>query len=287
MVADTPDPIRAAEQLPLDVVHELAARLNLSRPLVILDVETTGLNVDIDRIVELGAVKIRPLPGDTTAFRSRFNPGMPISPDATAVHGITDADVKDERPFRDLAPVLFESLKDADLAGYNVKRFDAKILAAEFARAGLAWKPGRMVDCYGIWTQKERRDLAGAVKRFAPDFHGEAGGHSTVGDVLGVTAVLAGQITTYWPDAGRIDGFGRPTVADLADAGQDPDAIDEDGKVAWRNGVPTFMVGKYAGTPVGKLPSNYVEWLILRSEFPTDVKTLVADIRRGKGPVRG
>lgn len=273
-------------ELNLDLIHELMNRITLDRPLVILDLETTGLNVETDRIVELGAVKIRPYPGETTAFRSRFNPGIPISPDATAVHGITDADVKDEPAFRTKAQVLGASLDDVDLAGYNLKRFDVKILAAEFARAGVKWTPGRMVDCYGIWTQKERRDLAGAVKRFAPDFDGQAGGHNTVGDVLGVAAVLAGQVGAYWPDAGRVDGFGRPTIQDLVNAGQDPDAIDEDGKIGWRNGVPTILVGKHAGTPVAKLPASYVEWLVFRSEFPTETKTLVTDIRRGKGPVR-
>lgn len=278
------DPIRAAEQLPLDVVHELAARLNLSRPLVILDAETTGLNVDIDRIVELGAVKIRPS-GDTTAFRSRFNPGIPISPDATAIHGITDADVADERRFADLAPMLLESLTGADLCGYNLRRFDVKILGAEFARAGLTWTPGVQIDPWAIWTRKEPRDLDGAIKRFAPDFHGQAGGHSAVSDVLGVVAVLIGQLAAFWPQApgGAVRRF---DAAELADAGTDPDAIDPDGKIVWKNGVPTMNVGKHSGVAVKALPSGYVEWLVFRSEFPNEIKTLVTDIRRGKGPVR-
>lgn len=107
-----------------------------------------------------------------------------------------------------------------------------------------------------------------------------------MGDVLGVAAVLAGELRTFWPDSGRVDGFGRPTPGDLFDAGKDPDAIDADGKIAWRNGVPTFTVGKYAGTPVVNLPSNYVEWICFRSEFSDDVKRLVPDIRCGKGPIR-
>ena len=274
------------DELNLDLIHSLESRIALDRPLVILDLETTGLNVDTDRIVELGAVKIRPRPGDTTAFCRRFNPGIPISPDATAIHGITDADVANEKPFRDLAPVLFESLTDVDLAGYNLKRFDVKILAAEFLRAGLPWKPGRLVDAYGIWGQKERRDLAGAVQRFAPAFAGEAGGHTAVGDVLAVAAVLAGQVDHFWVTA---QGAEHPNVflKDLVDAGTDPDEIDGgDGKIAWKNGKPVITVGKHAGTPVKDLPSNYVEWLVFRSEFPNSVKTLVTDIRRGKGPVR-
>lgn len=273
------------DELDLDLIRNLTDRLTLDRPLVILDLETTGLNVDTDRIVELGAVKIRPRPGDTTAFQSRFNPGIPISPDATAVHGIRDADLAHEPKFRDKAPMLLDSLTDVDLAGYNLKRFDVKILAAEFLRAGFQWTPGRLVDCFGIWTQKERRDLAGAVRRFAPAFIGEAGGHTAVGDVLAVAAVLAGQVDQFF--TGNLKVSYPPNVAALVDAGTDPDEIDGgDGKIAWRNGVPTITVGKHAGTPVKSLPSNYVEWLVFRSEFPDSVKRLVTDIRRGKGPIR-
>lgn len=274
------------DELNLDLIQALTGRIALSRPLVLIDLESTGLNTDVDRIVEFGAVKIRPAGGDTTAFLRRFNPGIPISPDATAVHGITDADVANEKPFRDMAKVLFDALTDVDLAGYNLKRFDVKILQAEFLRAGLTWTPGRLIDCYGIWGQKERRDLAGAVRRFAPSFDGEAGGHTAVGDILGVAAVLTGQIDMFWPTAAGA-ATKVLTVDELQAAGTDPDEIDGgDGKIAWRNGRPAITVGKYAGTAVADLPSGYVEWLTFRSEFPDSVKRLVTDIRRGKGPVR-
>lgn len=119
----------------LDILREIFHRVKLERPIVILDVETTGLSVDADRIVELGAVKIRP-DLQITAYLGRFNPGIPISPDATAVHGITDADVADLNPFAASADMLKASLTDVDLAGYNIRRFDVPILQAEFARTG-------------------------------------------------------------------------------------------------------------------------------------------------------
>lgn len=273
------------DELKLDLIHALVSRLSLDRPLVILDLETTGLNVDKDRIVEMGAVKFHPTGYRTTAFCRRFNPGIPIQPDATAKHGITDADVADAPSFKSLAPMLAESLKDVDLVGYNLKRFDVPLLIKEFDRAGITWKPGRLVDSYAIWSQRERRDLAGAITRFAPDFAAEAGGHSAVGDVLGVTAVLLGQLASLWPAAFEFHTF---TVQELEQAGTDPDDIEGgEGKIGWRNGVPTWLVGDHAGTPVKDLSRNYVEgWLIPKSNFPESVKKLVADIRAGNGPVR-
>lgn len=273
--------MKTGDDLPLDAIQYLFNRITLERPLVILDVETTGLNPDTDRIVELGAVKLK-TDRTVTAYNARFNPGIPINPDATAVHGITDADVATERPFSEAARMLHASLSDVDLAGYNIRRFDTRILQAEFSRAGLTWVPGLVVDLYAIWCQRERRDLAGAIKRFAPAFVGAAGGHSAVGDVLGVAAALEGALGEFWPDSGRVDGFGRPTVKELGEAGRDPDWLDADGKVIQRNGVPTMNIGKHVGVAVADLPWNYVDWLI-RSDFPQDVKDLILSIRKKKG----
>ena len=259
-----------------DLIRELQARIVLDRPLVFLDVETTGLNPDTDQIVELGAIKVRPAPDSTTTFLGRFKPTIPISPDATAVHGIADADVAHERPFAESADKLAASLADADVAGYNLRRFDVRILQAEFDRAGLAWTPGRVVDVFAIWQRKEPRDLAGALARFAPDFEGEGPDHSAVGDVLATVATFLGQVRTFWPDPAE-----RPSVQDFHDAGRDPAWVDADGKIITRNGVPTMNVGKHVGTPIRDLPANYVDWLI-RSNFPADVKSLITSIRRGR-----
>jgi len=270
-------------ELSLDLVHAIAGRLNLTQPLVFLDVETTGVDVEIDRIWELGAVKLRP-DLTVTAFHSRFNPGIPVSVDAKAKTGITDEELAGERPFESVSKMLVDSLTDVDLAAYNGRRFDARILVNEFARSGQTWTPGLIVDPYAIWTQREARDLKGALRRFAWAYKDEAGNHDAVGDVLGVVAVLLGQMEAFWPGTPG-DEPRRFTVQDLVTAGRDPNAIDEDGKIAWRNGVPTFTVGVHTGKPVVDLPWKYVDWL-LKSDFPREVKNLIIAIRKGQGPSR-
>lgn len=279
---------------PGDPIHEVLARLDLTRPLVFLDLETTGLDVEIDQIVELGAVKVRPFgdpdpgqPGAVSTFHAVLKPTIPIKADATAVHGITDADVADAKPFRDVAAMLRASLTGVDVAAYNGRTFDVPMLIAEFRRAGLPWAfDGWIVDPYAIWKLKERRDLDGAVARFAPGYVGAVGSHRAVDDCLKLTAALAGQIRDFWPDAGRADGLGTPTVQALAEAGIDPAWIDAGGKIRWdAAGMPVFAVGKHAGKMVRDLPADYVAWL-QQSDFPADVKDLVAAIRKGKIPPR-
>lgn len=272
--------MKAGDELTMAPILALAARLHLERPLVFLDLETTGLNTDEDRIWELGAIKLRPTL-ETTGFYSRFNPGIPVSEDAKAKTGIRDEDLAGERPFASLARMLHESLTGVDLAAYNGRKFDAKVLIAEFGRAGLTWTPGLIVDPFAIWQRKEPRDLKNAIRRFFPDAADDGGNHEAAGDALGVVRVLAGQIAAFWPDAPGA-AIRRFTVKELADAGRDPDWIDEEGKIALRNGVPTFTVGKHAGTPILDLPSGYVAW-VLKNDFPADTKRLIADMRSKAG----
>lgn len=266
-------------ELEPDIVRELAGRLNLTRPLAFLDLETTGLNTEQDRIIELAAVKLKPMGGETTAFYSRFNPGIPINPDATAKHGITDADVALEPPFRRQARGLAASLTDVDLVAFNGRRFDSRVLVAEFARAGVKWEPGLIVDPWAIWQRKEPRDLAGAIKRFAPDFQDDAGGHQAIGDTLGMIAALIGELNTFWPDAPGVDPRVF-TVQELSDAGRDPNWIDPDGKIAWINGIPCFTFGAQVGVPVTDAPARYVDWM-LKADFPAATKAIVRDLRNG------
>src|SRR5262249_46281368 len=110
--------------------------IQLQRPLVVLDLETTGKRTHVDRIIEISTLKL--MPGGTTKINTRrLNPGMPIHPEATAVHGITDADVADEPPFEEIATPLAANLERCDLCGYNIWSFDLKILRAEFRRVGV------------------------------------------------------------------------------------------------------------------------------------------------------
>src|SRR5207248_1341168 len=112
-------------------LKDLAARLKIERPLAFLDLETTGTNAERDRILEVAVVMVGP-DGKVTRFRSLINPGVPIPPDATEVHGIDDAEVADAPAFADIAAQLARDLAGGDLVGYNLRRFDLRMLAAEF-----------------------------------------------------------------------------------------------------------------------------------------------------------
>ena len=162
----------------------------LERPLAFFDIETTGLSTSRDRIVELALIKVHPS-GDVLERVRRFNPGIPIPPEATAVHGITDADVADEEPFQRRARALAGLLEDADLAGFNIRRFDVPMLLAEFRRAEVPFDVHgrRMIDMQTIFHREERRDLSAAARFYLGREHEEA--HTALGDIRTSAAVLS------------------------------------------------------------------------------------------------
>lgn len=168
----------------------------LDCPLVFLDLETTGLSTSQDRIVELAIIKLTP-GGDVLERVRRFNPGMPIPAEATAVHGITDDDVRGEAGFAARARALAELLDGCDLAGFNLRRFDVPMLGAEFRRAGVPFEPQgrRIIDIQAIFHREERRDLSAAARYYLGREHPEA--HSALGDIRTSAAVLAAQLQRY------------------------------------------------------------------------------------------
>ena len=168
----------------------------LDRPHVFLDLETTGLSVSQDRIIELAIIKVMPQ-GDVLERVRRFNPGMPIPAAATAVHGITDEDVREESMFAQRARSLADLLDDCDLAGFNVRRFDLPLLVAEFRRAGLPFdlEGRRVIDVQAIFHREERRDLSAAARFYLGREHPEA--HSALGDIRTSAAVLYAQLARY------------------------------------------------------------------------------------------
>ena len=171
----------------------LAQDLQLVRPLAVFDLETTGLNVDDARTVEIAVLRIEP-PGAFASHSRRVNPGRPIPAEATAVHGITDEDVAHEPSFRDIAPRLARFLDGCDLAGFNIGGFDIPVLEAEFRRAGLVFsmEGRRIVDAQGIFHHYERRDLAAAVRFYTGRDIEDA--HSAQGDLVSTLYVLRGQL---------------------------------------------------------------------------------------------
>ncbi len=263
-----------------EAINVLVGRLAFTRPLAVLDLETTGVSVERDRIVQVGIVRIEPT-GGYCEFDRLVNPEMPIPAAATAVHGITNEMVADEFPFTILAPDVSQFLSGCDVAGYNVKRFDQKLLQAEYRRVGIPCplKEAKVVDPFLIFIQREARTLAGAVRFYCglPDFEG----HRALDDVRATLCVLAGQLAKYPDLPGTIDALHQ-----LCEQ-RDPSWIDPDGKIAFKCGEACVTFGKNAGRSLRDLATrdpDYLRWIIAK-DFSADVKAIVHGALRGRFPV--
>ena len=267
------------------LAQELAAHLVLSRPLVCVDLEATGLWPGRDRIVQIAAASIFPNGGQST-WSSLVNPEQPIPSAVTNIHGITDAMVASAPTFAHLAPTVSALLSACDLTGYNVERFDRRLLAAEFGRAGFddPLVDARIIDAYTLFVRQEPRSLDAALQFYGVQ-QGQATckAHDARSDVEATVAVLAAQLRTY-PDLPK-------TVDGLHDwlNPNDPNRIDADGKLLWRDDVATVAFGEQAGTSLVDLAArdrSFLEW-VLRKDFSDEVKTIVRDALEGRFPVRG
>jgi len=252
----------------------------LERPLVFFDLETTGLSFKHDRIVELALIKITPQ-GDVMEKVRRFNPGLPIPPEATAVHGITDADVADEAPFCARARALLEILEGCDLAGFNVRRFDLGMLVNEFARCGLqlSMEGRRVVDMQNIFHAEEPRDLSAAARFYLGREHEEA--HTALGDIRTSAAVLSAQLQRYAHLPRDLDGLHAyceehyPTRSEV-DRWFSGEA---DGRV--------FRRGKHAGRPLAEVVDSdpdYLRWMMRAEDMDEEVVRLVRQALEGEPP---
>ncbi len=266
------------------LARELAAHLVLARPLVCVDLEATGIWPGHDRIVQIATASIFP-DGNLSTWSSLVNPEQPMPPAALAIHGITDAMVASAPTFAQLAKRVGALLSDCDLTGYNVERFDRRLLAAEFRRAGVEdpMVGALVIDAYTIFVRQEPRSLDAAL-RFYRVQEGQADrqAHDASSDVEATVAVLAAQLNTY-PDLPK-------TVAGLHTwlYPIDPNRIDADGKLMWRDGVATVTFGAQAGTSLADLAANdrsFLEW-VLRKDFSEEVKAIVRDALEGRFPVR-
>jgi len=171
--------------------------LHLEKPLIFFDLETTGTHPSTDRIVELCAVKLHP-DGTREELYHLINPTIPISPGASAVHGITDEKVANKPTFGDLVNELAALFEGCDLGGYNIKKFDVPLLMEEFHRHKkypISYSEVKLVDAMGIYHSKEKRDLSAAVKFYCDREHGEA--HSAKADVLATIDILKHQLLRY------------------------------------------------------------------------------------------
>lgn len=252
----------------------------LERPLVFFDLETTGLHLKNDRIVELALIKITPQ-GDVMERVRRFNPGIPIPPEATAVHGITDADVADEAPFCARARALWEMLDGCDLAGFNVRRFDLGMLVAEFARCGirLEMEGRRVIDVQNIFHREEPRDLSAAARFYLGREHEEA--HTALGDIRTSAAVLGAQLQRYAHLPQDLDGL-HAYCEEFFPLRTEVDrwfGPAEEGRV--------FRRGKHTGRPlaeVARTDPDYLQWMMRAEDMDEEVVRLVQEALAAASP---
>ncbi len=242
-------------------------KLNLNRPLVFFDIEATGLNIAHDRIVELCFIKIFP-DGSEEARTMRFNPGIPISAEASAVNGIKDEDVADCPTFKEKAPEIAALLKDCDMAGYNSNHYDVPMLVEEFIRAGVDFDitQCRFVDVQGIFHKMEQRNLSAAYRFYCDKELTDA--HTALADTRATYEVLLGQLERYG-DALKND------VDYLADFSRRNRNVDLAGRIVLNDkDVPTINFGKYRGRPIVdvlKKDPGYYSW-VMQGDFPQNTK---------------
>lgn len=249
----------------------------LERPLAFMDLETTGLSTVSDRIVELAVIRVTPQ-GDVLEAVRRFNPGIPISPEATAVHGISDDDVADEPPFQARAKSLSDLLEGCDLAGFNIRRFDLPLLLAEFKRAGLpfAIEGRRLIDSQVIFHREEPRDLSAAARYYLGRDHEEA--HTALGDIRTTAAVLSAQLQKY---------SGLPRTLDGLHAYCDevsPFQTELDRWFLRRGGELVFRRGKHRGAALEKVAAtapDYLRWMLGAEDMDEEVLRVVREALEG------
>ncbi len=260
--------------------------LNLTRPLAFIDLETTGIKVATDRIVEICILRAQP-DGSTDIKTLRINPEMMIPWESTEIHGITDEDVKDSPTFRQVAPELARFLDSCDLAGYNSNHFDIPLLVEEFLRVDVDFdlKGRRLVDIQTIFHRMEPRNLAAAYQFYCGKELINA--HSAEADTIATYEILKSQLDTY-KDREFKDKEGNlstPVVNDvnaLSEFSHKTNNVDLIGHIVFNSKqVEVFNFGKHKGKPVTEVfqrEPSYYDW-IMKSEFPRSTKKVVTLIK--------
>jgi DNA polymerase-3 subunit epsilon len=249
-------------------------RVALIRPLAFLDLETTGKVLGLDRIVEIGVLKVMP-EGDQVTFETRLNPEMRISQEATAIHGIGERDVINQPAFKDVAPRLANFLHGCDLAGYNILSFDLPMLSSEFRRVHIPFQvEGReIVDALAIFVQKEPRDLKTAYRFYCGREYENA--HSAAADARACWEVLQGQVDRYADLPNTPNG-----LSTFITENRRKRTLDSGGWFEMRDGEPAFARGRHQGLPiceVAKIAPEYLEWM-LATGLPNDTIKLLRSI---------
>lgn len=247
--------------------------LLLKNPIVFFDLETTGINVASDRIVEISWLKIMPT-GEETSYTQLINPTIPIDPRATEIHGITDEDVKDQPTFKEIGQSLANELEGCDLAGYNSNKFDIPLLAEEFLRADIDFDMSRrkFVDVQVIFHKMEQRTLSAAYKFYCQKELTDA--HSARADTEATYEILKAQLDRYTElenDVDYLSGFSTQNRN-----------VDFAGRIILNDkDIEVFNFGKYKGEPVEEVlrkDPGYFGW-ILNGDFPLYTKNVLTRIK--------
>ncbi len=250
--------------------------LKLKNPLIFFDLETTGMDVVKDRIVELSYLKINP-DGSEETKTWLINPEMPISPEATAVHGISNDDVKDSPTFQHIAQTLANEFEGCDFAGFNSNKFDIPLLAEEFLRTNVDFdlKKRKFVDVMVIFMKMEQRNLSAAYRFYCNKELENA--HSAEADTRATYEILKAQIERYSElenDVDSLSGFSAHTRN-----------VDYMGRIIYNDqDVEIINFGKYKGIPVEEVLAKdpgYYGW-IMNADFPLYTKKVLTNIKLRK-----
>jgi len=255
--------------------------IKLDKPLVIFDLETTGLSVNLDRIVEIAYLKIWP-DGRSSKGDLLINPEVKIPEEVTAIHGITDEKVKDQPTFKAKAEELWEIFKDSAYSGFNVLGFDLPLLKREFLRAGIDfdYSQAKIIDAKIIYHVMEPRTLAAAYKFYCQAEHKDA--HNALADVEATAKILASQLEKYsetrdWEFIHKIHHA------------SDDRFVDNDRKFYWRSGQAYFTFSKHkdrALAEVAERDPGFLNW-ILGADFSDETKEIVRKALNGEMPKKG
>lgn len=243
--------------------------LQLQRPLAVIDLETTGVDIDRDRIVQIAVVR-----SDGLSREWLINPGQAIPELASAIHGITQDMVAGAPTFRAVADDIYQCIVGCDIGTYNGRAFDVPMLSAEFRRAHIRWPLGdeAQVDARRVFDAQEPHTLEAAVRRYVGRTH--AGAHDACHDARATLDVILRQAEVY----------NATTLAELADRERAPDWIDSRGVYRWKGRIAVITIGKdWAGKPLAQVDRGFLQWM-LGKDFPPDTKQITRDALNGRYP---
>lgn len=247
--------------------------LNLKNPIIFFDLETTGVNITQDKIVEISYIKVYPN-GEEEEKTIRINPGRPIPAEATAIHHITDEDVKDAPLFKDIAKSLSKVFEGCDIAGFNSNRFDIPLLSEEFLNAGITMdlSKRKFVDVQTIFHKMEQRTLVAAYKFYCDKDLTQA--HSAQADTRATYEVLKAQLDRYSELKNDIEY--------LSNFSTQKKNVDLMGRIVYNDkNQEVFNFGKYKGVPVEEVfmkDLGYYAW-IMQGDFAQDTKRVLTNIK--------